>query len=265
MNNEIIPIIFSSNDFYVPYTSVMIQSILDNSNNLRLYKIYILHKDITEESSLLLRQQVERFTNFSLEFVNVSVFFEKLNLFIPEKLTIETYFRLVIPYLLNEYDKVLFFDGDMICRVDVATLYDLDLQDNFIAAVRDIGLSQYYGKHHNYKLYKIMYELRFPERYFNGGLLLWNIKKFRDFITKQELFDLLGSRIWPICDQDMLNFLCNERVLLLSYRWNFMSQNINALPVDLQNDYQKSSENPNIIHFKPFKKWFFILCIVYLK
>ena len=59
----------------------------------------------------------------------------------------EIYYRLLIPTLMPEYKKVLYFDGDMLALADVAELYHkTELGDNLIASSRD-----YAGLCHCYK------------------------------------------------------------------------------------------------------------------
>jgi lipopolysaccharide biosynthesis glycosyltransferase len=255
-----IPIIFSSNDYFVPYTAVMIQSIMENSNKIDLYKIFILHHGITDKIAERLVEQVKTFPNFSIDLIDVRKYITGLKLYISRHITIETYFRLFIPYILNNYNKVLYFDGDMICLNDVAELYNKKIDNNLIAAVRDISLPHYYHSKKNKKFlsfYTVMTNLSCPEKYFNAGMLVWNTKLFRETISYNDLINLLQSRDWPVHDQDILNFICNEKVYLLSYKWNLMSQNPQYLPESLENDYIESQKNPKIIHFKPYKSWYF--------
>jgi lipopolysaccharide biosynthesis glycosyltransferase len=156
---------------------------------------------------------------------------------------------------------VLYFDGDMICLNDVSELYNSNFDNNLIAAVRDISLPHYYHRKKNKKFssfFTTMTNLSHPEKYFNAGMLVWNIKLFREMISYDDLINLIQSQDWPVHDQDILNFICNEKVYLLSYKWNLMSQNPQHLPESLRNDYIESQKNPKIIHYKPYKSWYFI-------
>jgi lipopolysaccharide biosynthesis glycosyltransferase len=254
-----IPIIFSANDFFVPYTATMIQSIIENSNTANHYKFFILHQGITNKNRERLIAQTAISAHFSIEFMDVRQYIAGLNFYVSRHITLETYFRLFIPYILTDYNKVLYFDGDMICLNDIAELYNINLNDNLIAAVRDISLPHYYYNQTKKfrSFYTVMTNLSYPEKYFNAGMLVWNIKLFRETFSYDQLFKLAQSRDWPVHDQDILNFLCNEKVLLLSYKWNLMSQNPQRLPEPLKEDYIQSQKKPAIIHFKPYKSWYF--------
>ena len=253
-----IPIVFSSNDYFVPYMSTMIQSVMETAKTNRRYCFYILYNDLSEKNMVLLKKQISRFPLFSVDFINVSDFFSGYNLFVSGYISLETYFRLLIPYLFSDYDKVLYLDGDMICRTDIAALFDINLEDYLLAAVWDTIASRYfYPDDKDYiKLHHVVSPyMKNPSSYFNGGLIIFNINIFRNFISVEKLFELAQSREWPLHDQDILNFLAEGRTLLLPYRWNFMySPRYRHLPDKLHTEYTEAKENPQIIHFKPWDR-----------
>ena len=54
------------------------------------------------------------------------------------RLSQETYYGLLIPYLLPNYHKGIIMDCDMIVKTDIARLYYEDLGENVIGGVNDI-------------------------------------------------------------------------------------------------------------------------------
>lgn len=251
-----IPIVFSSNDYFVPYMSTMIQSIMATAKKEMRYCFYILYRDISDKNKELLKCQTELNENFSVVFVNVAEYFNNNQLYVSNHITIESYFRLLIPYLFSEYQKVIYLDGDMICRTDISELYDVNLDNFLLAAVWDTDVSRYYYpkdkkymKSHN----NVMINLKNPNEYFNGGLIIFNIPLFRDFISLDDLLTLAASRKWQVHDQDVLNFLCHGKTLLLPYHWNFIySSKCNYLPEIFRAEYLEAQENPKIVHYKPW-------------
>jgi lipopolysaccharide biosynthesis glycosyltransferase len=124
-----------------------------------------------------------------------------------------------------------------------------------------MGLQFYYHNKNNKhfkSFHSVLLDLARPEEYFNAGMLVFNIKQFRAQISFDETISLCSSRNWPIHDQDILNFVCNGKVYLLPYQWNFMSQNTGSLPLQLKQEYIAAQNNPKIIHYKPYKNWYFI-------
>jgi lipopolysaccharide biosynthesis glycosyltransferase len=251
-----IPIVFSANDYYVPYTAVAIRSIMGHANKENYYHFYILHKGISDEFILLLHKQVSRQPNCFLDFINVSNYISNYALFLSRQITIETYFRLLIPYILIEYNKVIYLDGDILCRIDISDLYSIELNGNLLAAVRDMGVSWYYSPNHSEymsKIYHVLLHLKKPDDYFNAGMIILNADLFRKTFTLKFLFEFAASREFQAHDQDILNILCEEKAFLLPFAWNFMmTPDSTYLPQCLKNQYIDAGNNPKIIHFKPW-------------
>jgi len=252
-----IPIVFAANNYYVPYMAAAIQSVMENAAHNRQYIIYILYQDITDDNISLLKNQITHFLQFSIEFINVNKYISKYNLFVSRHVTVETYFRLLIPELLCEYQKAIYLDGDMICCTDIASLFDIDLGDHLFAAVRDLGVAWYYSPNHSEGMKTIyssvLLQLKKPDEYFCGGMCVFNIQLIRKTISTDKLFELAVSREWQVHDQDILNYLGEGKTILLHYHWNLMlTSNAKYLPEPLQNEYNEAVENPKIVHYKPW-------------
>jgi lipopolysaccharide biosynthesis glycosyltransferase len=260
---DTIPIVFASDDYFVPYMSAMMQSIMENADKNRKYNFFVLHQNISTFNIELLKQQCLFFSNFNIDFINVAHYFVKSKFFIENRsdITIETYFRLVIPYIFTEYEKVIYLDGDMICCTDIAQLYEIDLGNNLLASTRDIlGVGTYYryGKNGKYEQKEIcdgIVALKNKDNYFLNGLLIFNIKKWT--IPIDELFNFAASRKWLVHDQDILNVLCEGKALLLPliYQFTDFSQDddfhycLNYLPENIKREYFDAQKNIKIIHF----------------
>ena len=90
MKNSDIPIVFSADNFYVPYMATTIQSIMENASPNRTYTFFILHQEITDDSMELLKKQIAFYPHFSVNFINVKEHISKHDLFISRQITIET-------------------------------------------------------------------------------------------------------------------------------------------------------------------------------
>lgn len=56
-------------------------------------------------------------------------------------MSVETYYRLIIPEIMPNYHKILYLDCDMVADHDVAELYDFDLKGAVIGAAKDIDVA----------------------------------------------------------------------------------------------------------------------------
>jgi lipopolysaccharide biosynthesis glycosyltransferase len=199
----------------------------------------------------LLRGQIKKFTQFSIEFIDVGKNIDGYNFHLNNTdqqtgIPVETYFRLLIPELFSNYKKVIYLDGDMICRIDISDLYEIDIGNNLLASSRDIPLITSYYKLPESKRKK----LKCIDDYFIAGMLVFNIEEFAKTISISELLDLAASRRWEYQDQDVLNTVSAGKLFMLPMEWDFIYEgDVKYMPPHLQDEYLRAKENPKIIHF----------------
>ena len=71
------------------------------------------------------------------------------------------------------------------------------------------------------------------------------------------------SKNWIQFDQDLLNFICKDKVKIIDASWDFVEDifgDYKNMPRNLFEEYVESEKNPKIIHFagnrKPWKNKF---------
>lgn len=249
-----IAIAFASNDVFVPYMATMIHSILSNMDRENHYDLVVLHSDISLKSQKKLLEMTSPLSNVSLRFADVSALIEGYDFFVGNKdnFTKESYYRLLLPELMEGYEKVLYLDGDMVALRDVAELYQTPLGDHLLASTRDLcGMIDYYNPLTDLRNYRDkVLALKVPDDYFIAGMLLLNIPEFRKAHTTKELLDFATSRDWRQHDQDVLNVLCQGRVKLVDAAWDVMVPEFNEyLPKPLRDELNASLDHPRIIHY----------------
>ncbi len=268
-NNPVIPIAFASSDFFVPYLAVTIQSIMDCASNNYHYEFVIFNKDITDNNKELLANMLKNYdeNNFSIRFVDVSKIFSNLQLYTPGHVSIETYFRLIIPQMMSAYPKILFLDCDLLIKEDVANLFNIDIGSNSIGATEECLMSALvgiYGK----KVKKYMKErlgLKNIDKYFQAGVMILNISKFVKNHYSEELLKMVTNFDYDIVDQDAMNELFNGDVYWLENEWNYPPLQKHMKKADYiknMSEYIRTKylavKNPKIIHFADREKpWFY--------
>ena len=255
---DIIPIVFSSNDYFAPNMSANMQSIMENTRKDKNYRFFVLHKNLPKEYMDLLKKQISVYDNFSILFISVSEYFDGANFFESRGLTVETYFKILIPYIFSEYDKVLYLDGDMICLTDISVLFDINLEKNMLAAIGDTNINGHYCENNSeyLKLHIVLPNLKNPLKYFNAGLILFNTTVFRNSISWDEIVEISLSQKYYCHDQDILNLITDGQILTLPYHWNLMyTDKAKYLPENLFNEYIDAKKNPKIIHFIWKRPW----------
>ena len=215
--NKIVPIFLAADDSYVKYMMVTMKSVIDNITPKYKYRMYVLNIDISVENQALVKKMET--SNCTITFVDVNSQLKSIEkkLSLRDYYTATTYYRLFIAEMFPQYDKVLYIDSDTIVRDDIAKLYNFDLRNNYIGAVRDqlVVQTDVYGDY----VEKVLGISR--GAYFNGGVVLINCEQFRKQNILKQFIELLNTYTFVVAqDQDYLNILCKDKVLWVDSRWN---------------------------------------------
>lgn len=142
-------------------------------------------------------------------------------------ITAATMGRLFLPR--HVAGRILYLDGDTIIRGDVAPLFDLDLSDALIGAVRDEPTAkQMVKRKRGRKLRPAAAErieaiaaLTDPACYFNAGVLLLDSDRIRATPgLLDQLEDVNAASNFTMWDQDHLNVIFANRTHFLNPAWN---------------------------------------------
>ena len=260
-----IPIVFSTNESFVPVLSVMLQSVIENSSEKNNYDIIILSQDISKEYSVRLHKMVEGQSNFSIRIFNVSNLLDGYSLYIENRpdITVETYFRLLMPDLLGDYAKAIYLDGDMIANADIADLYKINLEGYLVASSIDCdSIGRYHLPEPEIKEYRDkVLKLRHPDEYFCAGMLVLNLDEFRRTMSSHDLLEFASSYPWKQHDQDVLNVICQGKTKLISPAWDVLRDagNNKYMPKHLYQEYLLAENHPKIIHYGGRRKpWIYL-------
>ena len=212
-----IPICFATDDNYVPFLTVALASMLDNASKDNFYMIYVLTSHLSEENMKSIKKhEVE---NCSIEFVQLSKELDKVqNMFhLRDYYSKETYYRIFIPNLFPQYQKVLYLDCDITVLGDVSELYNTEIHGYYVAAAQE-EVMQTYEVFGNYveKADGIN-----RKNYFNAGILLINCRRWRNKLIAERFVDLLNRyKFRVVQDEDYLNVLCKDNIKWVSLGWN---------------------------------------------
>lgn len=254
MDNKTVPIVFSVNETYIYYCYLAIYSLIKHANTERKYDIRVLETDLSAGSKAMLEKL--SCPNISIKCMNIKKLAAGADLRGISFLSAETYYRLFIPLLMPEYDKVLYLDSDiLICR-DVANLYDIELNGYVAAFVKDA--ETVWLESHAKELAGLDYK-----KCFNAGVFLLDCRKFEDEKIREKALELLHTdyererRIYVYADQDLLQITLHGKVLFVDDRWNFQFQYLwrkEVLYQKCRERYEKTYQDPWIIHYAGDRK-----------
>ncbi len=240
----VIPIFFATDDNYLPFLSITLESLWENSSQEYDYEMYVLHSGIREDYQEKILRYNEK-ENFSISFVDVTERLKEIasDICTRDYYTATTYFRVFIASMFPQYDKAFYLDCDLVIMGDISELYEMDMGDNMLAATPCEGVNSF----DVYKRYVSTVGGLDPDYFFNAGALLMNLKAFRENGFYPKFADLLKKyKFIVIQDEDYLNVLCQDKVVRLPRAWN-------KSPV--AKDYLER-EDLRIVHFlMTWKPW----------
>lgn len=265
-----ITVCFSADNNYAPYLAVTIASIKFNRNAEDKYDICILDNNIeyVNKKRILYLQD----DNFSIRFIPIRAYLSEIDASIfslNSHFTEATYYRFFIPKIFNHFDKVLYMDCDLVVHHNLAELYHTELDNYALAAVMDIEIHRHImqcklidDKFLNYLTHIL--NLKQPEKYFQAGVLLLDIKKLQEMnFTSSCLKKLIEIQNPLYVDQCVINSIFDGNYQPLDMKWNVLWQ----LPYYVKNleqqlsyvkyiEYFSACKNPYIVHYaSEIKPW----------
>ncbi|MFD2598319.1 glycosyltransferase family 8 protein [Sphingobacterium corticis] len=250
MDKHIVPIAFCFDDNLIMPAGVCITSLLENAKEDTFYDIYILHDDTCKyPKSGYLERLKQNYSNFQLQYRNVGNMFQ--NAFEIRGITKAAYFRLLLPDVVTEYERMLYFDVDIIFRSDLSEIYERTiLNDNYVAGVST--------PHSDIASYIQDVAQMQVDKYICSGSIIMNLKKMREDNLVSR-FKNEATKDWKYQDQDILNMVCKDRIEILP-PWFGMVGTIHQILADKNQTYydQKDVQQAlthGILHYNGGKPW----------
>ena len=214
---------------YAQHAGVVMTSIFENTRNP--VTVYISHDEtLTDENKYNFLRTAEKYgqtvilndiRNFAERFDSDTVAFANT------KCTIGSLYRLFIPEILLELDKVLYLDCDIVVNLDVKELWEIDLENYSLAGVHMPEFFENANECLRDKLNGCD-----CKTFINAGILSMNLKKIR---TLGSLF--LNAMAWmkkrvhlmAFSDQDILNNIFYNDIKLIDSKFNIAHSAVNNL------------------------------------
>ena len=245
-------IVYVTDDKYVIPLRASIKSLISNKNPQTELEINVIGVNLSDKNIKKIQSARQNKININiLKLDNKYLDFEggaDLNPLVSRADTAKFF----LSSILSGIDRVIYLDGDTVVLGDLSDLYNTDLKDKYLAVTDD--LQTLYEKEDK------------KERYFNNGVMLIDLKKFRRdkiddklqdykindmlkrFVTQDAYNNVLYGKVVyvpmiydtfaPIYeDKNVLNYI--EKVLGKHY-------NPDLYPYKNQKEYQ---DNVKIIHY----------------
>ncbi len=229
-----INIAFAATKNWFEFTMTSIISILSNTQDSSSYHFYIMSSCFTEEDKNNFHK-IDKFKKAEYTFIEMDD--SEYDKFYKNPLGNSTNYRLKLSSITN-VDKMLYLDSDIIALDDVSELYNIDINDYYIAAVED--------KCSDNMKCRVTRDSDFI--FINAGMVLMNLKKFRINNVEEQLFEFLSIKNNGYCDQDAINAVCYNHIKYLPIKFNIMVGFMNNCSYNKE-QYSDALNNPVLIHF----------------
>ena len=203
---NIVPIAFAFDNNLVMPACICISSLMMNAKKDTFYDIFILHSASENLNKSDLDRIPEFYKNCRIQYREVGNEFD--GAFEIRGITTPAYYRLLIPELIPEYDKVLYSDVDVIFRDDLCDIYNMDIAGCYVGGVNSVAHLDndtivYYNK----------LGLDAKCIIYSGNLIINSKEILSDNIIPK--FKELRDRKLRFQDMDMINIVCKDKIKYL--------------------------------------------------
>ena len=240
----------TSGDLYSRLAITTFKSLFIHNRDVDEIVIYYIGDRLSEESKNNLTTLVHEYGR-KIIFIPMPESFNKLSGSNRNGQTVfcYCYFQNLLP---ASVEKVLLLEGDQVVTGSLGELYDTDISGYYIAAANDLQSSAYKRK----------IGMKASSPYVNCGMVLYNLKKWREDDITGKITRVIGSgrHMYFYDVQDVINytleggvkvlppkFNCTTAVFLFDYK--DMIRYRRPSPRCSREDFEEGKRNPVIVHF----------------
>jgi lipopolysaccharide biosynthesis glycosyltransferase len=249
----------SANQNYAAPLAVTMRSICESSDRGRMYSFVVLTSDMDESTRQQMRETIADFGNTTIRFVEVRD--------IPdmytghrELITIEAYYRMLLPRLLPDTEKCVYTDVDVAFMHDVGEFYDTPLYGCPVGAPHESdGYRMWWLREGD--VYEYWQKLGVPpESWFFTGSMLLDLSKLRNEGMTDSMVERASTHDYLFHDLDVFNIELRGKVRYVDPRWCVMYDDVPLEPIGdpIVEGQRMALDDPWQIHYAgEMKPWAF--------
>lgn len=244
--------VFISDNNYYYYLKVVIASMLENNDSE--IKIYVIDNGIKDNNKKNLQTFIKNYSNVNLEFITLSKNINSIKMYREGKTSSAAYSKLFLSSLLPEnLNKILYFDCDSLITDSLEELWNINISNYYAAVVLENVPD----------IIKTKINFRKEDNYFNTGMMLINLKKWRDDQIEKNFVKILEKykNEFIYYDQGIINIVLKNKIKVIDIKYNLVSQFLNNYNINQiitsqttqkyynENMIDYARKNPVFIHF----------------
>lgn len=258
-------VVYNSDERFAGVFATSVVSLFENNKDAGEITVYLIENGVSEESKTKFQQIADTYgrTIVTLPMPDI----EKLagvDVVIPGYNRMATCGRLFIASLMPEdIDKVIYVDCDTIFAGSIQELWEMDISGY------PVGMAD--GAQN--PTFRTLLGLSAEGTYFNSGLMLVNLKFWRENNVEKAFLDFMSSQggYVPFPDEGVLNAVFDGRIKTLPLKYNAITQIFAFDYKDLYRargikqfypleEVENAKEHPVLLHFTnnfylPIRPW----------
>lgn len=248
-------IVYASDDQFAEILGVSLVSLFENSKDMEGIQVYVLDSGISKLNLKRIREVCDTYHQPAPIVIKAKDITKELKMDVAvDRGSLSQYARLFIERDLPEdLDRVLYLDCDTIIQKSIKELWNLDMHGKTIAALND-AFSKWYRMNIDLKPNDIM---------FNSGVMLINLKKWKEKKVEKKLLRFILKKRGHIQqgDQGALNHVLSHDTycfdpkfnsVTIFYDFSYKEMLEYRRPVDgyySETEVKKAVVDPSIVHF----------------
>jgi len=226
-------------------TLVSVTSALENNDknkNILVYHFLLPHNFQMEKIDAI--ESLKEKYDFRANYYKIPNIFKNMRKW---RNSITIYYKLLLPLILPNLERIIFFDCDTLIFKDLSEMFFLPFNDAYVLG---------FPFHTPNVLYR--FGIR-SNKYINVGVLLFNIKKIREDGKDLELINFTMQKVnkFVFPEQDTMNYVYFNKTGLLPLKYGiYLVGNITQFQnsympkmgkIDI-NEMQKAIDDPSVVH-----------------
>ena len=247
--------LYHFNEKYAPYAGTSMTSLLENNKHFDDITIYALGEGLSQDSFDKFKELISRYRRkiIFLDTEQLIVLMKKIN--IPDyRGSYAANMRLFLTDIIPlEVKQLVYLDSDTIIEGKLDEIAKIDMRDYPVGMVLDsLGFDH-------------KRELGIKGNYYNSGIIVFKMDLWREGHYTEKIIEHIKNvrSHYPMPDQDLLNIICEGRILTLDPRYNIQPIHL-VFPWHVyhaiyrekgyynQTCVEKAIKNPVIYHFFRF-------------
>ena len=246
---KIVNLAFPINNKYIDYLYISLVSLLENSDNNTIYNIFIQYgcNKLNAENKKLILNLEKIYFNCFINLIDMKYDFYAT---LEGALDLSVYYRLKLPILFPQLNRILHIDSDSLILKDLMELYTLNFEGKYLLGRLDTMVDE---------LDSLGIQTK---TYINTGVLLmdlYNLRKYNYTAKFIEYTRNRNSKTYLVHhDQTLINYICYDKIGVLKpkfHMWPFRNKahalkinKIFRIPYD-KKEFLKAFYDPFIVHY----------------